>query len=164
MLKRQALIILLLFFVTSCATWEGRGHGGKGAPQQRGGAGKTVSKEVKKPEEGQFAVVSSPARSASIDMVAKGKQSLAAGKYEKALGIFQEAVIIDSTNGVAYYYLAKTRFNLGQNEEALGILDKAESLLSSADEWMEAITLLRQQIKEAYIAGFPTQDLPQAAP
>jgi len=75
------------------------------------------------------------------------------GNLQKAKGIFQEAVTVDSTNGVAYYYLAKTRFQLKQHEEALGILDKAESLLGSADDWLEAIGLLRSQIQDDYITA-----------
>lgn len=106
-----------------------------------------------RPAESQFAMVSTPARSASMDMVAKGKKQLAIDKYDKALGLFQEAVIIDSTNGVAYYFLAKTRFYLNQHEEAMGILDKAESLLAGTEEWMEAIALLRTQIQTSYLSG-----------
>ncbi len=88
-----------------------------------------------------------------MNMVAKGKKQLDNGNLQKAKGILQEAVTVDSTNGVAYYYLAKTRFQLKQHEEALGILDKAESLLGSSDEWTEAIGLLRSRIQDDYMTG-----------
>lgn len=153
MRKRQTITILILFVLTStsCATWGGHEYGRDGHQARQTDAAKKypVNKEVKKPSEGQYATASSPARSASMEMAARGKKLLEAGDYDKALGIFQEAVIIDSTNGVAYYYLAKARFLLDQYEESMGILEKAESLLGSSEEWMEAISLLRSQIQNS---------------
>ena len=138
----------------SCATWEGTSQRGRAGGRRSGDVSRTqVPKEVQRPSETQFAAVSSPARSASMNMVAKGKKQLDNGNLQKAKGILQEAVTVDSTNGVAYYYLAKTRFQLKQHEEALGILDKAESLLGSSDEWTEAIGLLRSRIQDDYMTG-----------
>lgn len=152
---------LLILPIFSCATWGGKKYSRMTKPtttstnKKMDGVNKPVKrspaeKEVIIPEETQYASTSSPARSASMNMVAKGKILFDAGKYDKALSIFQEAVVIDSTNGIAYYHLAKTRSVLSQYEEALGILDKAESLLSSSAEWKEAIDLLRTQIQTSY--------------
>lgn len=157
-----ALFLSIIFFsFLSCATWDGRRYEGRTSRQRSQDAKiagsevkkHPVEKEVKMPERHQLAMADSPARSASMDMVSKGKYFLEVGKYDKALSIFQEAVIIDNTNGIAFYYLAKTRFYLQQYEEALGILDKAESLLTGSDEWLEAAGLLRTQIQTSYLSS-----------
>jgi tetratricopeptide (TPR) repeat protein len=145
---------LLLIFTLSCATWDSSKAGKKsgGAGKQRTTTSKTpVKKEVKRPKQTQYVSVSNPARKASMGMVAKGKEYLNTKKYNRAAGAFREAVIIDSTNGIAYYYMSKARFYLEQYEESLGILDKAETLLSTSEQWMEAVGLLRTQIERAYI-------------
>lgn len=154
------LLPVLLFVFASCATWEGRTHKKQQKPAHRETAKKYPSdKEVKRPDAGeQQAMASSPARTASLAMVTKGKEFLGSGEYDKALNIFQEAALIDSGNGVAYYYMAKTRFYLGQFEEAVGILDKAGSLLGGNPDWSEAIALLKDQIEAAYNSGGETKD------
>lgn len=153
----KPLIIVLLFTIASCATWEGQQYGGRGRTQKpreaRQEQGHPVEKEVKRPDGNQFATAGTPERSASMEMVAKGKVHLGSNKYDKALGVFQEAVVVDGTNGIAYYYLAKTRFYLSQFEEALGILDKADALLGTSEEWAEAIQMLRTQIRTSYLSG-----------
>ena len=149
--KEKALILILLFLISSCATWDSGPQSKKhrrdpGTPEER-----SVPKDIKRPAGPELAAMNTPARKASMNMVASGKQQMNRGRFEKALGIFQEAVMVDSTNGVAYYYMAKSRFYLNQHEEAMGILDKAESLLGSSEEWMEATSLLRSEIQKGYL-------------
>ena len=150
----SSLVIMLVFAMMSCATWESNkttSRKVKKPTRQTSEARAPVEKEIKRPEAKQFASISNPARKASMGMVQKGKTYLTNNKYSNALGAFREAIIIDSTNGIAYYYMSKTRFYLDQFEEALGILDKAEALLATSEQWIEAVTMLRTQIERAYI-------------
>lgn len=163
-LKKISLAILLvatLFTISSCSTtWGGRKYEKRPGQSQKTTKSKgtivrqegSAPKEIMRPENTQLAAINTPARNSSMGMIGKGKKLYDSEKYEKALGVFQEAIIIDSTNGMAYYYMAKTRYALSQYEEALGILDKADSLLGSMDEWKEAISLLRSQIETAYLS------------
>lgn len=151
----QVISILILFALMGCSTWSGTKTGNRArtgrTTRQETVSGAPAEKEVKRPEQKQFAAVSNPARKASMNMVQKGKAFINDEKYNKAVGAFREAIIIDSTNGIAYYFMSKARFYLEQYEQALGILDKAESLLASSEQWTEAITILRTEIERAYI-------------
>lgn len=152
-LRRITLSLALIAFVFSfaCAKNEGGGYHRKTPGEIT--RHDPIEKEVMRPGEGELAAANSPARKASTDMVMRGKKFLDEQKYPNALGLFQEAVIIDSANGVAYYYLAKTRFYLGQYEEAIGILEKAEALLSQSTGWSETIQVLRGEIQEKYYSN-----------
>jgi tetratricopeptide (TPR) repeat protein len=148
--------------VVSCATWEGkryakRPHARKpaAAAHEKKGEGR---KDVIVPEDNKYASISTPARTASANMVNKGKALLDAGDYEKAVSMFQEAVIIDAGNGIAYYYMAKARYYLNERDAALGILEKAESLLSGTPEWKDAIALLKLQIETSELSSDDAKD------
>jgi len=91
---------------------------------------------------------SSPKGRASIKLVEEGRQLLAGENAEAAQGAFQQAITVDPNNGLAYYYLARARFELGEYQNADGVLDKAEDLLEASPEWMEAVSTLRQMIGE----------------
>lgn len=71
---------------------------------------------------------------------------MAADEYERAASVLRDAINIDSTNGVAYFYLAECDAKLGQTEVALGLLDKAEALLGANTEWMTKIDELRASL------------------
>jgi len=141
MYKKITIAIIIASLFSSCATWDGK--------QKRTRGDVTRQKEVLRPQTAHYAAINTPARRASMDMVYKGKAQLEREKYDKALGLFREAVIIDSNNGVAYYYMAKARFYLGQYDQAIGILDKADALLQGSNDWEEATQLLREQITSA---------------
>ncbi len=87
-----------------------------------------------------------PQRRASNKLVQKGIIELDKNNYVLAIQIFQEAINIDATNGEAYYYLALTNNYLGEKNTALGLLDKAESLLNNDPSWIEKIEALRSDI------------------
>lgn len=106
-----------------------------------------VVREVIRPTAPQFAAARTPQRLASAEIVEKGKQLLARREWDKALQLFQEAITVDGTNGIAYYYLARTRFALHQYVEAMGLLDRAESLLADSPDWMATVGELRAQIR-----------------
>lgn len=139
------LISLIFFSMNSCTTWEGKKYPNRKKPKNSDQT--QQDKVIKRPSDDNLAMASNPARNASMNIANKGKVALNANELERALSFFREAVIIDGTNGIAYYYMAKTRFLLKQYEEALGILDKAETLLASNDDWIETISILRVQIR-----------------
>lgn len=87
-----------------------------------------------------------PQRNASARIMDKGVTELNAGNYEQALQTFQSAVNVDSSNGIAYYYLALSNFKLERPDVALGLLDKAEALLQHAPVWMDKVQTLRSSI------------------
>jgi len=57
-----------------------------------------------------------------------------------------DAVNVDSSNGVAYYYLAVASAKQGKAEVAEGLLDKAEALLGADEEWGARIDDLRANL------------------
>ncbi|MGH7571484.1 MAG: tetratricopeptide repeat protein [Gemmatimonadota bacterium] len=84
-----------------------------------------------------------PEREASLQVIEEGKGYLIAGRVGEAVRRFERATRIDPTNGFAYYYLGRGRIELGNPAGAVGILEKAESLLGPYPEWRErAATLL----------------------
>lgn len=112
-----------------------------------------IPKEIIRPEPKEFASIQTPQRAASQQLINKGKDYLAAGNFDMAARTFQDAVSVDSSNGIAYYYLAKTRYHLKQYDQALGVLDKAESLLTNSAEWIETVSALRNEIQETAAKG-----------
>ena len=96
---------------------------------------------MKAPEE-----VATPERAASERLVEKGIAMLDEGGFQRAANLFRDAVNIDTTNGVAYYYLAFARSRLDEREVALGLLDKAEALLSYDEDWVKRIDELRAEL------------------
>ncbi|MGH7562977.1 MAG: tetratricopeptide repeat protein [Gemmatimonadota bacterium] len=84
-----------------------------------------------------------PEREASLQVVEEGKGYLITGRTGEAVRRFERATRIDPTNGFAYYYLGRARIELGDRTRAVGVLEKAESLLGPYPEWRErAATLL----------------------
>ena len=84
-----------------------------------------------------------PERDASLQVVEEGKGYLITGQAGEAARRFERAARIDPTNGFAYYYLGRARIELGDTGRAVGILEKAETLLGPYPEWRErAATLL----------------------
>lgn len=87
--------------------------------------------------------VVTPQRQASMRLVDMGVGQLNVEANDRAAGYFMDAVKVDSSNGVAYYYLALANAKLGQQAVARGLLDKAEALLGADDEWRAKINELR---------------------
>lgn len=144
---------VLIASISSCSWYE------KTASQQRHRTKSTPTKiivqgpngkiplEVKKPEGENLALTTSPQRTASLEVVAQGRGQLERGDRERAVQSFQEAITLDGTNGIAYYYLARTHYELGYAEQAMGLLERAESLLADADDWLVSIEALRETIR-----------------
>ena len=70
-----------------------------------------------------------PARRASDGVVEEGKGYLIAGNAGEAARRFERATRIDPSNGFAWYHLGRARIALGDTAGAIGVLEKAESLL-----------------------------------
>lgn len=156
-IKSLSAFLLFLCAAPGCAWYE------KTASQQRqprqgtsntvivqGPKGK-IPLEVKKPEGENLALATSPQRTASLEVVTQGRGQLERGDRERAVQSFQEAITLDGTNGIAYYYLARTHYELGQSEQAMGLLERAESLLADADDWLVSIEALRETIRTRVI-------------
>jgi|GEM_PF-2211513 len=90
--------------------------------------------------------VVTPQRQASMRLVERGKALMDAKDYGRAAGAFRDAVNVDTSNGVAYYYLAAADARLDQPDLAIGLLDKAEALLGADAEWMDKIDALRREL------------------
>lgn len=120
-------------------------------PQTTNAPVSNIPLEVKRPERTNLATISSPKRQASHEVVQRGTKELAAGHVARAVQSFQEAVTIDGSNGVAYYYLAQAHYKLGDHERAIGLLERAESLLGDADDWLLKIEGLRETIRQAQL-------------
>lgn len=107
-----------------------------------------ANKEIIRAEQRPLAVANTPRARASVNMVEEGRREMASGNFDNAERRFQEAINIDPGNGIAYYYLARAKFELGQYQQAAGVLDKAEGLLGGSPQWLEAVMTLREMIKE----------------
>ena len=79
-------------------------------------------------------------------LIDKGKTFLDEDDLTKATAMFRDAVNVDPSNGVAYFYLALADAKIGQRDIALGLLDKAEALLGADEEWMAKINDLRSDL------------------
>ncbi|MBI2091552.1 MAG: tetratricopeptide repeat protein [Deltaproteobacteria bacterium] len=106
-------------------------------------------KEIIRTESKPITLAATPKAKASSTLLEDGRREFAQENFEAAERSFQEAINIDPANGIAYYYLAKTKYAQGQFEQASGVLDKAEELLAGSKEWMEAISILREMISHA---------------
>lgn len=87
------------------------------------------------------------ARDASQRVVEEGKGFLIAGQPSDAASRFERATRIDPTNGFAYYYLGRARVEAGDRRGAIGILEKAESLLGPYPEWRDRAAALAESLR-----------------
>ena len=144
-------MVLILSITAGCAATGGGKKFPSKAPKQKiehekapdTGARKEIIRNEPKPPE----IGSTPKARAAAGVLESGRKELAAGNNEKAEDLFQQAINIDPANGIAYYYLARAKYELGQYQQAMGVLDKAEGLLQGSSAWMEAIETLRGMIR-----------------
>ncbi|MGH7550386.1 MAG: tetratricopeptide repeat protein [Gemmatimonadota bacterium] len=87
------------------------------------------------------------AREASLQVVEEGKGYLITGRAGEAVRRFERATRIDPTNGFAYYYLGRARIELGDRAQAVGVLEKAETLLGPYPEWRERAAQLLASVR-----------------
>ena len=87
------------------------------------------------------------ARESSLRVVEEGKGYLIAGQSAEAERRFATATRIDATNGFAYYWLGRARVAEGDRAGAIGVLEKAESLLGPYPEWRDMARALLDELR-----------------
>jgi len=92
-----------------------------------------------------------------MKLVVRGMDQMEDQSFDLAASTFRDAINVDTTNGVAYYYLASVYAALYKRDQALGLLDKAESLLSGDPEWMKKIEELRYDLSIPKKSSHPSQ-------
>lgn len=85
----------------------------------------------------------SPQRAASLRVTDEGRKLLDAGEPAKAMSRLERTIVIDSTNGYGYFYLAKAQYRLGRYQESLNLLEVAQSRLSGETFWLAEVHALR---------------------
>ena len=85
----------------------------------------------------------SPQRAASLRVTDEGRKLLDAGEPAKAMSRLERTIVIDSTNGYGYFYLAKAQYRLGHYQESLNLLEVAQSRLSGEPFWLAEVHALR---------------------
>lgn len=88
-----------------------------------------------------------PERAASNALVEEGKTAFERGSLDRAGDVFQEAVSVDPTHGVPYYYLALVKMKSGEYGGVWGFLEKAEDLLARKPEWTAKLKSLREELE-----------------
>lgn len=83
-----------------------------------------------------------------MKMVNIGREYLDQGLVDKATQTFQEAINVDSDNGVAYFFMARALIFAKAYDDAAGLLDRAETMLAAYPEWLDQIYQLRVAIEE----------------
>ena len=86
-------------------------------------------------------------RESSLRVVEEGKGFLIAGRPAEAEQRFETASRIDPTNGFAWYWLGRARLDLGDRGGAVGVLEKAESLLGPYPAWRDRARALIDQLR-----------------
>ena len=89
----------------------------------------------------------SPSRESSQRVVEEGKGYMIAGRTAEATGRFETASRIDPTNGFAWYWLGRARIAGGDRAGAIGVLEKAESLLGPYPDWRDRARALLAQLR-----------------
>ncbi len=85
----------------------------------------------------------SPQRAASLRVTDEGRKLLDAGEPAKAMSRLERTIVIDSTNGYGYFYLAKAQQRLGRYQDSLNLLEVAQSRLSDEPFWLAEVYALR---------------------
>ena len=85
----------------------------------------------------------SPQRAASLRLTEEGRKLLDAGDPAKAITRLERTIVIDSTNGYGYFYLAKAQHRMGHYQQSLNLLEVAQSRLGGEPFWMSEIYALR---------------------
>jgi tetratricopeptide (TPR) repeat protein len=152
LLKMRALspILFAVLVIAACA------HGGREEPEDRPremGPRTEAAEETAAESEAEEAAppppreidrdsgvaidtgAGTPQRRASLAVVEEGRGYLLSGRTREASTRFQRALQIDPTNGFAYYWLGRARIQSGDARGAVGVLQKAETLLGPYPQW-----------------------------
>ena len=155
LLRRTAGALTLALALAACG--RGREEGPRTEPPVRespAAAATDVSEAPPVPREistdradARDPAAGTPARESSLRVVEEGKGYLIAGQSSEAARRFSTATRIDPTNGFAYYWLGRARVTEGDRPGAIGVLEKAESLLGPYPEWRAQARSLLDQLR-----------------
>ncbi|MBI2500937.1 MAG: hypothetical protein HYW02_05635 [Deltaproteobacteria bacterium] len=127
MIKISLLFFLGLLLVVGCATGPRRPRGSRLPP--------VVSASPRSPE-----------REASNVYIETGKNFLEDGHYSRAIDSFQEAINVDPSNGVGFYYMVWIKYKMGEYDQVENYLSRAEDLLGGDKAWKDRLEELRSEI------------------
>lgn len=95
------------------------------------------------PDLAEVAGAGLPQREASMKLLQQGQALLRAERHEAALGRFEQAIRVDSSNPYSHYFVARAHYFLGNHRESLNFLEVAESALAVDDRWLAEVYVLR---------------------
>lgn len=93
-----------------------------------------------------------PQREASMKLLLQGQALIRAERNDAALGRFEQAIRVDSTNPYSHYFVARAHYFLDNHRESLNFLEVAESGLAADDRWLAEVYILRA--RNANALGF----------
>lgn len=120
------LLFILIPFLTGCP--------GKKPP------------EIRRPDRVDYEDVQTPEKRAAYQLVQEGLKALKEKDLGRAESKFQEAIRLAPLYGIAYYWLARAKYELEKFERALNLLDRAKILLERNPKWQQRIQELRGHI------------------
>jgi len=85
----------------------------------------------------------SPQRAASLRLTEEGRKLLDAGDPVRAITRLERTIVIDSTNGYGYFYLAKAHYTLGHFQQSLNFIEVAHARLGGEQFWLSELYALR---------------------
>ncbi|MFN2383162.1 MAG: tetratricopeptide repeat protein [Gemmatimonadota bacterium] len=163
--RRGWILLGALAWLAGCAHAEGSGEGRTASASDGADAGAGASTNDRDADSGSDAEAPPPrvvstdravardagagtsARSASARVVEEGKGYLIARQPDAAARRFLRATQVDPTNGFAWYYLGRARADAGDARGAVGVLEKAESLLGPYPAWQGRATRLLAELR-----------------
>ena len=155
LLTRPAVVLTLVLALAACG--RGREEGPRTEPPVREAPDAGTTEESVEPPapreistdraDAHDTAAGTPARESSLRVVEEGKGYLIAGQADEAASRFSTATRIDPTNGFAYYWLGRARVAEGDRPGAIGVLEKAESLLGPYPEWRARARALLDQLR-----------------
>lgn len=157
-LRTSAFALAILLTLAACG--RGREEGPRTEPEARDDPAATAGEEaavaVEPPAPREISTdtahasdpgAGTPARESSQRVVEEGKGYMIAGRTAEAASRFETATRIDATNGFAWYWLGRARVAAGDRSGAVGVLEKAESLLGPYPDWRDRTRALLAQLR-----------------
>lgn len=127
--RRRAVLPVLLVLATGLLPAAGCATGGADGRPGEADAGTEVGAEAADSAAAVRAEDDAARRAASERLVVRGRSLLEEGRPGEAAGVLERAVRRDPSNGHAYLALARARVALGEEEAAVGLLQRASALL-----------------------------------
>jgi hypothetical protein len=158
LLRTSGFALAVLLALAACG--RGREEGPRTEPEMRADPAATAGEEagvtVEPPTPREISTdtahasdpgAGTPSRESSQRVVEEGKGYMIAGRTAEAASRFETASRIDPTNGFAWYWLGRARIAAGDRSGAIGVLEKAESLLGPYPDWRDRTRALLDQLR-----------------